>query len=821
MGWLTGWTYRKSITLSRASGAVTDYQMKVLVGESPGTSLVLLGCDTKVVWTTNNSSVSVVAGYDGNCIKISGTGADAQAYFDVGGQSELSAARGIKFWHKRDGSAETAGEVFIFSGTGFTNFVKYNFTMVSDWTQETILFSDTPDGSGGTIDWGNITAIRFDANYNGTNLYIDKIEYVLVDCGGNCKSDFNDIRFTTSDGETLLDYWIEYTTGTTPNQYAQIWVEFDSIGTSDTTFYLYYGNSGASAYSSGSDTFSIFDDFEWGSDEDDLTTSGGSVTWTSVQGAANIDTAKYWGGSRSARFSGAATYPIYTIPFAHSATVGLRLRFYKEAAVDNGPNLSQGDGTNRWNVSFNNTGLLWYYGETPTSSTVNCTQDAWQLLEIREIDHAAQTFDIVLNGVKVVDGASGMYTNGSFNDLLRVLIGDTTAGRDFWIDNIFVRHYRAVEPVWGSWGSEEEAATSASANDSYHEHTVGNVALTQSHSLSVAGAYHANVAEAIVLTQDLTVASAYHEHDSDNLVLVQSLGLNSAYHDFVSEDVVLTQDHTLVIQSTYNENVSATVSLSQEHDLVVGSTYHALVSDNAVLTGVHGLAVAGAVNLNVAGDIALTQEHALSIADSYHVLASDNVATVQIFTLAIAGAYSLNVAGEPVLNINFNTVAADGEHLHTAENVVLTQEHNLYVSDCASIIVTGVVALTQKHTLSADSAFHTNSGDNISLSQYHDIVVGNTYHEQAVGEISLTQENNIDVADTYHALVSDNITLSQINRLKVDHCYHSLFSDNIVFAALPLLERTWVESAGRCRTIHSATRKTFIESASEYRRMAA
>lgn len=36
MSWLTGWNYRKSITISRASGAVTNYQMKILVGESSG-----------------------------------------------------------------------------------------------------------------------------------------------------------------------------------------------------------------------------------------------------------------------------------------------------------------------------------------------------------------------------------------------------------------------------------------------------------------------------------------------------------------------------------------------------------------------------------------------------------------------------------------------------------------------------------------------------------------------------------------------------------------------------------------------------------------
>ena len=78
-----------------------------------------------------------------------------------------------------------------------------------------------------------------------------------VDCGGYCLSSFNDLRFTSSDGTTLLDYWIESISGTTPNQLATVWIEFDSIGTGATTFYMYYGNSGASAVSNGTNTFEI------------------------------------------------------------------------------------------------------------------------------------------------------------------------------------------------------------------------------------------------------------------------------------------------------------------------------------------------------------------------------------------------------------------------------------------------------------------------------------------------------------------------------------------------------------------------------------
>ncbi len=75
------------------------------------------------------------------------------------------------------------------------------------------------------------------------------------------KSDFSDLRFTKSDGVTLLDYWIEsYVSGTS----AVIWVEIDSIPASPTTvtIYIYYGNPTAPSLSNGSNTFDFFDDFD-------------------------------------------------------------------------------------------------------------------------------------------------------------------------------------------------------------------------------------------------------------------------------------------------------------------------------------------------------------------------------------------------------------------------------------------------------------------------------------------------------------------------------------------------------------------------------
>lgn len=72
--------------------------------------------------------------------------------------------------------------------------------------------------------------------------------------GGNAKNDFSDLRFTKSDGATLLDYWIE---SYTPGISAVVWVEVDSIPASPGTanIYLYYGNPSAISVSSGTATF--------------------------------------------------------------------------------------------------------------------------------------------------------------------------------------------------------------------------------------------------------------------------------------------------------------------------------------------------------------------------------------------------------------------------------------------------------------------------------------------------------------------------------------------------------------------------------------
>lgn len=73
------------------------------------------------------------------------------------------------------------------------------------------------------------------------------------------QQDFDDIRFTSSNGTALLDYWIEVST---PSVSSTFWVEVSSIPASpDTiTIYIYYGNPLVGSVSNGNNTFEVFDD---------------------------------------------------------------------------------------------------------------------------------------------------------------------------------------------------------------------------------------------------------------------------------------------------------------------------------------------------------------------------------------------------------------------------------------------------------------------------------------------------------------------------------------------------------------------------------
>ena len=79
--------------------------------------------------------------------------------------------------------------------------------------------------------------------------------------GANPNNDFGDVRFTASDGTTLLSYWME-TGSLTSGSQAAFWVKVAADLGSNQTIYVYYGNGSATTTSNGANTFILFDDFD-------------------------------------------------------------------------------------------------------------------------------------------------------------------------------------------------------------------------------------------------------------------------------------------------------------------------------------------------------------------------------------------------------------------------------------------------------------------------------------------------------------------------------------------------------------------------------
>lgn len=66
---------------------------------------------------------------------------------------------------------------------------------------------------------------------------------LAVTYDSDMQSDFDDLRFTKADGETLLDSWLESKTDSVS---AVVWVETNTpVDTVEADIYMYYGNSGA------------------------------------------------------------------------------------------------------------------------------------------------------------------------------------------------------------------------------------------------------------------------------------------------------------------------------------------------------------------------------------------------------------------------------------------------------------------------------------------------------------------------------------------------------------------------------------------------
>jgi hypothetical protein len=245
----------------------------------------------------------------------------------------------------------------------------------------------------------------------------------VVYIGTDCEADYKDLRFTASDGTTLLDYWIESYDASS----AVIWIEFDSIGTSATTFYMYYGNASAVAYSNGENTFPLFDDFLGTSIDGTKWTYSGTPTVGGSEVNGSINSISTFGDNYALRCRAKvpAANQKYVVGWGDSQLATYDFSYRTPASAPQ-----------------------WAKEGFPSPGTTTLLATNFDAnYHIFNIGKISTTYYFSMDNVN--DGTLSPCSDPSLADKVVLYRADAT-----W-DWVLVRQSLSVEPAWGSWGSRE------------------------------------------------------------------------------------------------------------------------------------------------------------------------------------------------------------------------------------------------------------------------------------------------------------------------------------------------------------------------------
>lgn len=330
-------------------------------------------------------------------------------------------------------------------------FVSYGASPLTGWAySKQITINNT--GSELTNYQLKFTINRSTGSDSGFTVYV----------GTNCESDYDDIRFTTSDGTTLCDYWIESSSTSTAN----IWVEVPTVtGTGNTTLYLYYGNSGATAVSNGDATFPFFDDFPGSSLDGDKWTSSGSitvsdsiVTITRTGGAdASITGVTPFGTGYAMRSS------VKPSAFGSTAT-------QLQSGLRNTSTLSHSSTVWSW-TDAGVTGKHGNYNAGGGETYANATGGASGVFQIHDVMRGSSQSKFKINNANEVTISTNYYT-GDAEPFARALYAN---GYYIAIDFVAIHKYADTEPTISAWGSEVAYGSGWTA-----ENTATNLPITTS-----------------------------------------------------------------------------------------------------------------------------------------------------------------------------------------------------------------------------------------------------------------------------------------------------------------------------------------------------
>jgi len=127
---------------------------------------------------------------------------------------------------------------------------------LSDWSYRREITISGSSGAG--ADYQVLLKIGESSGATGCDFHLDGLSANFP----SGKNQGGDLMFTDDDGTTLISFWVESVSGSSPNRIAYVWVKIPAdLGTSR-SIYCYFRNRSATNASNGDQTFLFFDDFE-------------------------------------------------------------------------------------------------------------------------------------------------------------------------------------------------------------------------------------------------------------------------------------------------------------------------------------------------------------------------------------------------------------------------------------------------------------------------------------------------------------------------------------------------------------------------------
>ncbi len=293
---------------------------------------------------------------------------------------------------------------------------------------------------------------------NGTSFGSDVYCYAL------CQTDFDDIRFTESDGTTLISHWREEYVA---EDYAHFWIRITDDLSNNITIYMYYENKGASSMSNGTATFIFFDDFE----------TGNLDRWTLAESNWNVQGSIVRNGDYAAFGN---SFDVEERELEKNLTIDstfLVHMWIREVDVETGNSFYFGmtrDQNGTWVYSaIPHESKQQYYNGThwldwPENNNVSAL--TWHRLEFA-MDLSEQK-QFAWNNRQLMGNVTILNEDGVPVESISTVgpVTNWVEGMDGWIDDYYVRKWIQDEPINGIWGnliSITHTMTSTTTSTSY------------------------------------------------------------------------------------------------------------------------------------------------------------------------------------------------------------------------------------------------------------------------------------------------------------------------------------------------------------------